>query len=136
TRAHVDLLRLPGGGGLFLPIAPRHHRLVQSSRPPGRVAARIPVGAVEDWSLRRLGAPRWKGFQGWNYALFGLVLAHGVLYQILEKRNAGWVIGLAALGVLVVGLQLAGVRRRRKQGRARDARWVGKTKPSDSGALP
>src|SRR5262245_52929706 len=73
-----------------------------------------------DWSLRRLGARRWKGFQRWNYALFGLVLAHGVFYQILEKRDAGWVIGLAVLSVLVIGLQLEGFRRRRKQRQARD----------------
>ena len=74
-----------------------------------------------DCSLRRLGARRWKGFQRWNYALFGLVLAHGVLYQILEKRDAGWVIGLAALSALVIGLQLAGFQRRRKQEQACDA---------------
>src|SRR5262245_59474514 len=48
-----------------------------------------------DWSLTRLGAQRWKGFQRWNYAVFGLVLAHGVLYQVLEKRIAGWIISFA-----------------------------------------
>jgi sulfoxide reductase heme-binding subunit YedZ len=71
-----------------------------------------------DWSLTRLGARRWKGLQRWNYAVFGLVLAHGVLYQVLEKRIAGWVITFAVLSVLVIVLQVAGFRRRRTQKQA------------------
>ena len=71
-----------------------------------------------DWSLTRLGARRWKTLQRWNYAVFGLVLAHGVLYQVLEKRIAGWVIVFAVLSVLVIALQVAGFRRRRKQKQA------------------
>ena len=71
-----------------------------------------------DWSLKRLGARRWKGYQRWNYAVFGLVLAHGVLYQILETRNAGWVTAFAVLSVLVIVLQVTGFRRRCKQKQA------------------
>ena len=71
-----------------------------------------------DWSLTRLGARRWKALQRWNYAVFGLVLAHGVLYQVLEKRIAGWVITFAVLSALVIMLQVAGFRRRRKQKQA------------------
>jgi sulfoxide reductase heme-binding subunit YedZ len=78
-----------------------------------------------DWSLKRLGSRRWKGFQRWNYAVFGLVLAHGVLYQVLEKRNAGWVICFAALSVLVIVMQVAGFQKRRKQKLAREVRSVG-----------
>jgi sulfoxide reductase heme-binding subunit YedZ len=66
-----------------------------------------------DWSLTRLGARRWKGLQRWSYAVFGLVLAHGVLYQVLEKRIAGWVITFAVLSGLVIVLQVAGFLRRR-----------------------
>ena len=66
-----------------------------------------------DWSLTRLGARRWKALQRWNYAVFGLVLAHGVLYQIIEKRIAGWVIAFAVLSALVLVLQGAGFRRHR-----------------------
>jgi hypothetical protein len=50
--------------------------------------------------------------------VFGLVLAHGVLYQILETRNAGWITAFAVLGVLVIVLQVTGFRRRRKQKQA------------------
>ena len=71
-----------------------------------------------DWSLKRLGARRWKGLQRWNYAAFGLVLVHGVLYQILEKRIAGWVIAFASLNVLIVAMQIAGFQRRHKQKQA------------------
>ena len=68
-----------------------------------------------DWSLRRLGARRWKGLQRSSYAVFGLVVAHGVLYQILETRIVGWVIFFAVLGVLVIMLQATGFRRQLKQ---------------------
>jgi methionine sulfoxide reductase heme-binding subunit len=71
-----------------------------------------------DWSLTRLGARRWKGLQRWNYTVFGLVLAHGVLYQVLEKRIACWVITFAVLSVVVIALQVVGFRRRRDQKRA------------------
>ncbi len=71
-----------------------------------------------DWSLARLGAKSWKGLQRWNYVVFGLVVVHGVLYQILEKRVVAWVITFAILTVLVVALQAAGFLRRRKQKQA------------------
>jgi sulfoxide reductase heme-binding subunit YedZ len=78
-----------------------------------------------DWSLTRLGARRWKGLQRWNYAVFGLVLTHGVLYQFLEKRIAGWVISFAVLSVLVIAMQVAGFRRRHKQKQTSETRRVG-----------
>lgn len=66
-----------------------------------------------DWALARLGARRWKALQRWNYAVFGLVLAHGVLYQVIEKRIVGWVVTCAVLNALVIVLQVAGFRRHR-----------------------
>lgn len=39
-----------------------------------------------DFSLRWLKARRWKNIQRWNYVLFGMVLLHGIMYQIIEKR--------------------------------------------------
>jgi len=75
-----------------------------------------------DWSLTRLGARRLKGYQRWNYAVFGLVLAHGMLYQILETRAVGWVTALAVLSVLIIVLQLTGFQRRCEQKQACEAR--------------
>jgi len=66
-----------------------------------------------DWSLKRFGARRWKALQRWNYAVFALILVHGVLYQVLEKRIVGWVITFAVLSLFVIALQIAGFRRTR-----------------------
>lgn len=66
-----------------------------------------------DYFLGTLGSDRWKRLQRWNYALFGLVLLHGVAFQVIEKRKLPFVL---ALSVLVIGsllLQLQGYRRRR-----------------------
>ncbi|MBI3529609.1 MAG: hypothetical protein HY067_16775 [Betaproteobacteria bacterium] len=63
-----------------------------------------------DASLRAFGASRWKSLQRWNYWGALLVVAHGVLYQILEKRKAGFVVAYAAIVLLVVAMQSAGFR--------------------------
>ncbi len=74
-----------------------------------------------DLSLRRLKAGRWKALQRWNYALFTLAVVHGIAYQVIEDRKAGYVVLLAVMAGLAIMLQLAGVRgrRRRTAGRAR-----------------
>lgn len=65
-----------------------------------------------DWSLRRLGPRRWKAVQRWNYAGFGLVVAHSVLYQVVERRQAGFVAVFLGIVLVVLALQLAGYRQR------------------------
>jgi sulfoxide reductase heme-binding subunit YedZ len=67
------------------------------------------VALSNDVSLKRLGAPRWKSLQRWNYALFALVLVHGILYQVIEKRTLPWPIWLGALALAAVILQVAGI---------------------------
>lgn len=66
-----------------------------------------------DVSLRRLKVRRWKSLQRWNYGLMALVVLHGAAYQIIEKRQPGFVALLALLVVATVGAQAAGFRRRR-----------------------
>jgi sulfoxide reductase heme-binding subunit YedZ len=44
------------------------------------------LAVSNDRSLRALGARRWKSIQRWNYLLLALVVAHGVVYQVVEKR--------------------------------------------------
>lgn len=63
-------------------------------------------------SLRALGSRRWKALQRWNYAGAALVLTHGALYQIVEKRALGYVLAFAAAVALVAAGQALGYRRR------------------------
>ena len=65
-----------------------------------------------DRSLRRLGPRRWKSLHRLNYALFGLVAAHGLVYQGLEERNRAYILIMLLLIVAVLLLQLAGAGRR------------------------
>ncbi len=62
-----------------------------------------------DLSLRALGLPRWKSLQRWTYVAVGLAIAHGVLFQLIEKRHRPWVLVFAALSLLIIVIQLAGV---------------------------
>ena len=66
-----------------------------------------------DWSLRRLGAPRWKALQRWNYAGAALVVAHGIGFQVIEKRKLGFVLAFAIIATVTLAAQLAGFRRHR-----------------------
>lgn len=59
-------------------------------------------------SLRALGAIRWKRLQRWNYAVAALVVAHGVVYQLLEKRALGLVLLFGVAVTLAFGFQVAG----------------------------
>lgn len=61
-------------------------------------------------ALTRLGTPRWKALQRWNYAGFALLVLHGTVYQFLEKRMAGFVLVFAAAVIGVGLLQSIGVR--------------------------
>ena len=66
-----------------------------------------------DAALRRLGPVRWKSLQRFNYAAFGLMAVHSIVYQLLEKRVVPVVAVFVAVTSVVVVTQLAGYRRRR-----------------------
>jgi methionine sulfoxide reductase heme-binding subunit len=75
----------------------------------GAAATVILVGLVvlsNDWTLRRLRGPRWKFWQRFNYALFLLVLAHTLGYQLVMPRDPIMrpLVGLLALGILAAQL--------------------------------
>lgn len=74
-----------------------------------------------DLSLRRFGSRRWKALQRWNYVGFGLILLHGVAFQLIEKRAIPFVMTFGGILVLVIGLQLAGYRHVRAERALRDA---------------
>lgn len=71
-----------------------------------------------DYYLRRLGTPKWKRLQRWNYALFVLVAAHGIAFQVIEKRKLPYVVVLGLLLAATIALQLGGYRRVRARLRA------------------
>lgn len=61
-----------------------------------------------DLALRTLGLERWKSLQRWTYIAVGLAIAHGVLFQLVEKRHLPWVLVFAALSIFIIAIQLAG----------------------------
>lgn len=108
---------LPGSDGLTI-----RTDLFGFANHTGLIATLIAVlllALSNDRSLRTLGTPRWKALQRWNYALFALVLLHGVAYQVSEKRELSFVVAFGALLLPVVVLQAAGYRARRRAVRAR-----------------
>lgn len=77
-----------------------------------------------DWSLRKLGTPRWKQLQRWNYALFLLVFLHAAAYQTLEKQQAHFVTTVAICVAITFALQSLGLYRRRVRARTHTAESV------------
>lgn len=71
-----------------------------------------------DLSLKWLKTKRWKSIQRWNYILFALVLVHGIMYQIIEKRIAVIVVLFALIMLIPVISQSIGftINRRNRQG--------------------
>lgn len=68
-----------------------------------------------DASLRALGTRRWKSLQRWNYAGAVLVVTHGLVYQILEKRTVGFIVACAAIVLFALAMQFAGFRMGKKR---------------------
>lgn len=66
-----------------------------------------------DWSVRRLGPRKWKRLQRSNYAGFALIVLHGVVYQIIEKRTPPYPVVFGAMVLLVIAIQLAAFRQRK-----------------------
>jgi methionine sulfoxide reductase heme-binding subunit len=68
-----------------------------------------------DVSVRSMGIHRWKSLQRWSYAAFVLTVAHGIAYQLIEKRQLPWIIIFAALTIAILTMQALGslkIRRR------------------------
>ena len=65
----------------------------------------ILLAISNDYSLRRLGTRRWKSLQRWTYAAFVLTVAHGIAYQLVEKRHLPWVLVFALITLIAVGIQ-------------------------------
>jgi sulfoxide reductase heme-binding subunit YedZ len=59
-----------------------------------------------DFSLRRIGAVKWKSLQRWTYVAIVLTVAHAVAYQNVEKRTLPFRVLLYAVCAAILVLQL------------------------------
>ncbi len=76
----------------------------------------ILLALSNDASLRRLGARRWKGIQRLAYPGYAALVAHALMYPLLEGRPSVIAIPLVAAAI-VATVQLAGFRRFRARRR-------------------
>lgn len=93
----------------------------------GLAATVIVVGLLaisSDFALRTLKAGRWKWLQRFNYALFGLVVAHAIYYGALLRVTSfsTLVLGVSVSAVLFAQAVGIALYKRRYAPRSRDAR--------------
>ena len=72
------------------------------------------LGLSNDISLRKLGVLRWKNLQRISYPLFGLIIVHAVVYQLLEHRDLGLIIFMTAMASIVAILRVRAFKVRRR----------------------
>jgi methionine sulfoxide reductase heme-binding subunit len=80
------------------------------------------LATSNDWSLRYFGTPGWKKLQRWSYGLFALTVAHGILYQVIEKRTTTFVAVFVVLALMAITLQALGFLLRKYNDRAQPVR--------------
>lgn len=68
-----------------------------------------------DFSLRKLGAVRWKSLQRWAYASVVLTAAHAIAYQQIEKRIPAFRVFLYITLGLVLAVQMVAVLKIRRR---------------------
>jgi sulfoxide reductase heme-binding subunit YedZ len=104
--------RTPAGIGSL------RHDLFGIANYVGLIATLIAIALLaisNDVSLRTLGATRWKRIQRWNYVGAILVIAHGLLYQVIEERIPAFIASLLVVAAAATIMQFLGFRRRREQ---------------------
>jgi methionine sulfoxide reductase heme-binding subunit len=69
------------------------------------------LGISNNVSLRKLGPSRWKGIQRYIYLAAGLVAVHGLIYQIIERRQFAFIACLIAIAAAAATMQCLGLRR-------------------------
>lgn len=98
----------PGQGG----VVPLRHDIFGAANWPGLGATLILVVLLvisNDVALRRLGRQRWKALQRWSYAGALLTLVHGVVFQVIEKRQLPFVLVFVATCSAALAFQAAGL---------------------------
>ena len=75
------------------------------------------VGISNNVSLRKLGPRRWKEIQRYIYVAAGLVVIHGLIYQIIERRQSVFIACLIAIAAAAATMQYLGFLRSRLEQR-------------------
>ena len=70
------------------------------------------LATSNDYSLRKLGTPKWKRLQRWNYAVFALTAAHAIAYLKIEHQRRHFVLIIAIGMATTFALQIAGYYKR------------------------
>lgn len=99
-------------------VIPLRHDLFGASNDFGLIGTLILVlllATSNDYALGRLGAPKWKQLQRWNYLLFAVVILHAFGYQAIEKQRAPFVALVVICVALTVGVQTYGFHLRRAE---------------------
>ena len=89
---------------------PLRHDLFGFSNYTGAISALVLVALMatsNDYSLRLMGAKRWKKLQRWNYAAFTLAGMHALGYQGIEKQCFAFVAIVIACISITIALQAA-----------------------------
>ena len=107
-------------------LVPLRHDMFGFSNDTGLLAGLMLLALLatsNDASLRKIGQPGWKSLQRWNYACFGLTVAHTFGY-LLGIESLKWAsIATASLcTLLAILLQYQGWRRQRSLERAANRR--------------
>jgi sulfoxide reductase heme-binding subunit YedZ len=66
------------------------------------------VAISNDLSLRSMETRRWKSLQRWAYVGFILTVAHGIAFQVVEKRRLPWILIFAGFVAACVAMQALG----------------------------
>jgi sulfoxide reductase heme-binding subunit YedZ len=97
-------------------LIPIRHDIFGFSNYTGLAAALILLALLatsNDAALRKLGTPKWKELQRWNYGCFGLTALHTFGYQSGVSSEQWPYLGTAVLAVAITfTLQILGWRRR------------------------
>jgi len=68
-------------------------------------------------AVRKIGPMRWKGIQRWLYAAGIFVIAHGLLYQVVEQRSLAYVALVIIVTTAIIVMQSVGFRSHKSDAR-------------------
>jgi sulfoxide reductase heme-binding subunit YedZ len=95
---------------------PIRHDLFGFGNYTGLIATLIVLALLatsNDYFLRRLGTPKWKSLQRWNYAVYALTAAHAIAYLKIEHQKRPFVLSITIGLAITFAIQAAAYCKRR-----------------------